>query len=299
NSEIEWLDITHGAAGMSIGLASLMPLLPAYAERLQARVDALLALLLRTQESDGRWVTPAGVPGMSGETITGFAHGVAGIGYALALASPRDEQCLEASVRAADWLVAQAAEASDGALMWSYSDRHPEPWNWWCHGSPGISKFFALLASLTGEEQYARLARACLTQIPPRFSPPNLSLCHGLAGLAELLFDAADLLGEPDLRSRACSLVESLAARRFRGSIDTYWVVENTDVVSADLMVGLAGVVHVLTRALSPPPFASWDATLLTAPRRSEANLRWEGGTQPQRGHCSPGSHTRASSHGP
>jgi serine/threonine protein kinase len=265
-SEIEWLDLTHGAAGMSIGLASLVPLLPAYAERLRARADALLTLLLRTQEPDGRWVTPAGVPGMSGETITGFAHGVAGIAYALALASPRDERCLDAAVRAADWLVAQAVEAPGGALAWSYSDRHPEPWNWWCHGSPGISKLFALLFSLTEKEQYSRLARACLAQVHSGCSPPNLSLCHGLAGLAELLFDAADLLGDPDLRARGCSLIETLAARRFRGAIDTYWVVEDTDVVSADLMVGLAGVVHVLTRRSSLPPVVSWDATRQKAP---------------------------------
>lgn len=273
DSEIQWLDLTHGAAGMSIGLASLVPHLPAHAERLQSRVDDLLALLLRTQEPDGRWVTPAGVPGMSGETITGLAHGVAGIGYALALASPHDERCLDASVRAADWLVAQSVETSEGALVWAYSDRHPEPWNWWCHGAPGISKLFALLFSLTRDEQYARLARACLAQIPPGLSPPNLSLCHGLAGLAELLLDASDLLGDPDLRSRGCSLVETLAARRFRGSIDTYWVVEHTDVVSADLMLGLAGVVHVLARASSLSPFVSWDATSLSASRLSAADL--------------------------
>lgn len=265
DSDITWLDVTHGAAGMSMGLAQLAPLMSStpHEARIRDRVAQLVALLLRTQAEDGSWVTPGGVPGMSGETITGFAHGVAGIAHALALAAARDrdERCLDAAVRAADWLTSCAVPGPSGALSWPYGDQHPEPWSWWCHGAPGISRLFALLHAVTGDPRHRDTATACFRQVPEGFNPPNLSLCHGLAGLAELMLDVSDLLDDDDLRRRALAMVDTIAARRFEGTVDTYWVVEDTDVVSADLMVGLAGVVHLLARAASGAPLVSWDAT--------------------------------------
>ncbi|MDQ0426827.1 lanthionine synthetase LanC family protein [Cellulomonas iranensis] len=261
-----WWDVTHGAAGVAVGLTRLAPLVddPAARARALRHRDALVEQLVVAQERDGSWVTPDGVPGMSGETLTGYAHGVAGIGHALVALAPHvadadlARRAVEAGARAATWL-RDGAERADDALTWPYGDRHPEHWRWWCHGAPGISRLFVALAATTGDPEHARTARRCLAGVDPAFDPANLSLCHGLAGVAELLLDAGDTLHDDALRDRGRALARTVARRHLRGRQDVYWVVEDPQVIGADLMVGLAGVVHLLARAGGVRGLPPWD----------------------------------------
>lgn len=258
----DWPDLTHGAAGIAVGLGLIGDLAGADAASLPVALAAerrrFEAHLLASQKADGSWVLPPGVEGLSGETVTGFAHGVAGMAWALAVSG--DRASLEAAIRAADWLLATAVAGPKGALAWPYSDLHPERWSWWCHGAPGISCLFTALFVRTGVPRWRDAALRCLAGVPDDFNPANLSQCHGAAGLGELLLDTARALDSPGLARKARSLGAVLQARHARGRRDVYWIVEDTEFVGADLMVGLSGVLHFLLRLVAADPALSFPA---------------------------------------
>jgi hypothetical protein len=92
------------------------------------------------------------------------------------------------------------------------------------------------------------LARDALGVHPISPCHPNLSQCHGLAGLGEIYLEAARVLGEAPWRDRATRISATLTGLRQSDANGTYWVVENPYIPTADLMIGSAGVAHFLAR---------------------------------------------------
>jgi class IV lanthipeptide synthase len=250
SGELNWPDITHGAAGQGVAVMYC-------AER--CNEPAWLALsrrcaryLIESQKPDGSWDMPPGVGGMSGETLTGFAHGVAGIVYYLVEYERRvgSTEAAQAWNAGAAWLIDQAIPVNEGRVLdWLYSDAHQDRWKWWCHGSPGIALTFLALYEHTGNPLYADVARKALRTHPVGVRYANLSQCHGLSGLAEIYLEADRVLGDPEWAERAetiARLLMTLARENDRGSLS--WLVENADAATADLMIGSSGVVHFLMR---------------------------------------------------
>lgn len=251
----DWPDVTHGAAGQGIAALRCAEVLgeTVWLETARAAADYLCA----SQQADGSWVMPEGVPGMSGETLTGFAHGVAGIAYFLLHAGRRcgDARAVEAARRAVEWLLGKARVPEDrpDLLVWEYSDRNPAIWNWWCHGGPGIA--LTLLAAFEDcrEARLAEAARAALRVHPSAIRYANLSQCHGLAGMGEAYLEAARVLGDAEWTERAAAIETALDALAVRPLPDeAAWMVEYPGVFTGDLMVGGAGVAHFLLRLRSP-----------------------------------------------
>lgn len=248
----DWPDLTHGAAGQ--GLAALLCAELTGAAWLSAAADAYAEHLVAAQAADGSWVLPAGVEEMEDKAFTGCAHGTAGIVHFLAChASIRDDaRSLEAAEHGAEWLLDEARPTSSGSgLSWPLDPTVTDSWNWWCHGAPGIALAFLSLYRATGDELYAGTARACLRTIPDDFRAANLSQCHGLAGLGELLLEGYDVLGDVELRERGVQLAGALADLAVPVGSGLAWRVESLYSREADLVTGGAGVVHVLARAAS------------------------------------------------
>jgi lantibiotic modifying enzyme len=264
SDRLDWPDLTHGAAGQGVGALNCSaltsdPVWLGYA-------DSCVEHLLFNQREDGTWQLPEGVDGMSGDVLTGFAHGIAGILYFLCQYQRRfpDRRVQRAICRAEQALLNLGSTTETGARVWPYSLKHAETWRWWCHGSPGIALTYLALFETTDDEIYAHLARDALKAIPELVSSPNLSQCHGLAGLGEIYLEAARVLNEPIWQDRAdgVSAILIASARRKRGGI--VWPVEKAEVFTADLMLGCAGVIHFLVRnALRP---RGWGPPLLLGP---------------------------------
>lgn len=192
------LDVIAGSAGI------IVPLLDLHARTsVGSLVDAATAAadkLAGTAVTDGRratWPTLGSDRGLGG-----FAHGVTGIGWALArlalvtgddaqraladLAFAREEELFDASARA--W-----RDAREDAPTFPAG---------WCHGSVGIGLAMADLHLRTGDPGFADWA---LTAV--RFSVRAAfgwehSLCHGDLGAWELLRLAPGAEREADLRAR-------------------------------------------------------------------------------------------------
>jgi len=72
---LDWHDVTHGAAGQGIAALLCEPLI----ENPEAVACHFVDYLAEAQLADGSWRVPAGVDGLSGQVLSGFAHGCAGV----------------------------------------------------------------------------------------------------------------------------------------------------------------------------------------------------------------------------
>ena len=246
---LDWPDVTHGAAGQ--GIAALYCADRISDPGLLDLSHRCAAYLIDSQNPDGSWKMPPGVDGMSGQTITGFAHGVAGIVYFLAEYSRRFGGPAENAWRAGvEWLIGEARPTVNGeALQWSYATNVEEPWFWWCHGGPGISLTFLRLYELSRDRRFADIARKALRGHPIDIRYHNLSQCHGLSGLGDIYLEAYRVLGEGEFWDRAASVARLLVhLRRESEAGAVTWLVEDPYNAYGDLMAGCSGVIHFLLR---------------------------------------------------
>lgn len=255
SSKPDWPDLTHGAAGQGLGALICGGLLRQ--DWINEASDVYAAHLRGTQTAEGTWVLPAGVAEMEGKSYTGCAHGAAGIVHFLAVHGQvrGDASSIESAVRGGEWLLDEAAPtASRAGLSWPMTPGASESWTWWCHGAPGIAQAFLSLYEATGDALHSGAAHGCLRTIAENLRAPNLSQCHGLAGLGELLMEGADVLGDADLRRKGAQVAHLLADLAAPVRAGCGWRVENLFTMEADLMTGSAGVMHVIARALHGAP---------------------------------------------
>jgi serine/threonine protein kinase len=246
--QLDWPDITHGAAGQGLAALACGDLLKDGALTGSARRCA--NYLLECQEPDGSWRLPPGVDGISGQTLTGFAHGVAGIAYFLCeyWSRSREQVYKSACRRAACWLM-NSSLSKGPAVEWAYSDTSSDRWIWWCHGSPGIALCFLRLYECFGDERYADIASRALMVHNDVVLHTNLSQCHGLSGLGEIYLESGRVLGDARWMTRAKAIATTLYfLSRAQNPRASTWLVEDPNMPTADLMVGCSGVLHFLLR---------------------------------------------------
>lgn len=249
SGQIDWPDITHGAAGQ--GLAAIHCAAALNMPDLADHATECATYLCNSQSKDGSWSWPSGVEGMEGTVYSGFAHGVAGIVYFLAGYHRYSGSCeaLNAAERGGEWLMHQVRKSKNGvSVWWPMKIRDNQAWHWWCHGGPGISLALLALYEITGNSKYADLACAALRWHPISVRYPNLSQCHGLSGLGEIYLEAFRVLGDDEWRMRATTIGQTLLAMTFEDGGKVSWLVENPYHPTADLMIGCGGIAHFLGR---------------------------------------------------
>ncbi len=199
------LDLLSGAAGAMVAFLALWKLLggEAYLEKAVHFGDLLNSLAKR--RGDAAWWPVQTLSGR--QPLTGFAHGAAGIAFAL----------LELFEATSDQRYRHFAE---GAFAFERRNFHPAQQNWldlryplerdrfgpgalaasvWCHGSGGIAISRLRAWNILGEKTYLDEAEIALNATRAWLKPGNASsnnlwsLCHGLPGNADILLHAAEL----------------------------------------------------------------------------------------------------------
>lgn len=250
-------DVMSGHAGAVVGLLALRSLL-ANDVYLEVAVEHAEALLQAAQPSDTGhcWLSP-NLPDTPG--LTGYSHGAAGIAAAL----------LELAAATGE---SRYVEAADAGFAYERSLYDPDAGNWpdlrkfgpanslgpsfasfWCHGAPG-----GALARLRGVElgrdgELESEARAALrtTRVwveAGLASGVNFSLCHGLAGNAEILLEARELLPGAD------QLAYEVAAAGMKayGHAGSSWPSGAHGGRTVGLFLGLAGIGRFYLRLAAP-----------------------------------------------
>lgn len=203
--------------------------------------------------------------------LTGLSHGASGLALALL-------ELYGATGEAALRDLARGACAYEDTF-WSPPDgnwRDPRPavaaggfQTAWCHGAPGIALARLRALSLDPElrDAHAATARMALqttaAALEQLLAQPrrDATLCHGLAGLCEVLLIGGTLLDDPRYRDAAARAATELARRH---AVAGDWPSGMpSGGPSPALMLGTAGIGHHLLRLHAPgrvPP------VLLVAP---------------------------------
>jgi hypothetical protein len=198
--------------------------------------------------------------------LTGMSHGAAGI--ALALLE------LYAATRRHDFL-----EAARGAFAYEDSVFNPNEGNWpdlravnppgesprppsygqaWCHGAPGIALARLRASAIDSGHADAHLAIArTAIDTTIRAIDENVvrdgydaSLCHGLAGLLEIVLIAATFLNEPAFHQRVVAAATVLMERHdAQGNWPSGLISGGPN---PSLMLGLAGTGYFFLRLHDP-----------------------------------------------
>jgi Lanthionine synthetase C-like protein len=251
---VEWPnpDVAHGLAGAALTHVRLGQLTAdgRLAERLRGYADGLR--LAAVPGPDGPlWPIPTSFDSqLAGTCHYGFAHGVAGVGYAL-LAAGRalDEPAYVDLACDAGYLLCRVAQTDDnGAAWWPVGPNELTRLPHWCSGASGVGTFLLRLLAVTGEQRFSEYARAAAGEVYQSRWRSSSAACHGLAGDGQFLLDLADQLDDPTYRAWAEDLVRLMAVRHCRRFGRTLVPDETNRDVVADYNVGLAGVLAFLLR---------------------------------------------------
>jgi lantibiotic modifying enzyme len=234
-----------GAIGPLLALADFLdrPALRDLAMQLGRRT---VAAAIRSDEG---WSWPVHGSGIEAiRPLTGLAHGAAGIGWSL----------LELGNATC---IGEMIEAAHQAFRYENRWFRPAEDNWpdfreedgdeapvceaWCHGAPGIG-LTRLRAVEIGFDSYradaeaaTRTTRSALAD-RDRWVDGDFSLCHGRAGLAEVLRYASRVLDQPAAGELVWEAAAAGAARF--GDEPASWPCGIRRGSNPSLMIGLAGI---------------------------------------------------------
>jgi hypothetical protein len=258
-------DFMVGKAGTIVGLLMLREMLDA-PDLLDLCIPLARKLLHRADKSKAGYSWPCSAMPTS-RNLTGFGHGAAGVGYAL----------LEFFHATGDSKYRKAAESA-----FAY-ERHwydPSQQNWpdlreqpgqprpsrkalpfitaWCHGAPGIAlsrlRAYEILKDSTCKAEALVAVETTRRAIESRLHSPNAnySLCHGLAGNAEVLrFGFAVLESAASEAAKAAPEVAAKGIENF-GRGECSWPCGTPAGENPSLMLGLAGIGYFYLRLAVP-----------------------------------------------
>jgi type 2 lantibiotic biosynthesis protein LanM len=243
----EHLDVTCGVAGLALALHGAYRTTGCGSAFRAARDcgKRLLETARATQHGIG-WFRE----GLSSRPLTGFAHGNAGVGYALLeLASVTGEyEFAHTAQRAFDY--ERALFSKEHANWPDFRENKTRDYmNAWCHGAPGIG--LARLGALrhsTDPLILQEISAALETTLRDGFGG-NHTLCHGDLGNLDVLLYASTALGDAAWAQKAKRMAGGILDR----AAQTGWICGNPlGVESPGLMTGIAGVGYGLLRLANP-----------------------------------------------
>ncbi|MEO1083615.1 MAG: lanthionine synthetase LanC family protein, partial [Acidobacteriota bacterium] len=210
------------------------------------------------QEPEGRGVAWR-IPSIAEAPLAGFAHGAAGIAWALArLAAVTGDDRFHGAANGGleyerhlyspaqqNWPDLRHDRLQDGE--WSY-------FHAWCHGAPGIGLARLDLLDRWGGDRLDRAGRIAEIRAAARSTleagfGDNHCLCHGDLGNLELIHRAADALDDADLRDAGDRLARWLLTGLEAGGLHC-GVTSRAELPG--LMTGIAGVGYGLLRLAAP-----------------------------------------------
>jgi hypothetical protein len=253
-------DIISGAAG-AIGALVVLHDILADASLLDFAARLGNELIRAVKKSDAGYSWKA-ASDSTGRNLTGFSHGTAGVAYALLelFDATREAKYRNTAEQALayerHWFNVEEGNWPDfregphrgqlNGLSLSYATA-------WCHGAAGIALSRLRAYQILGDERCRNEAtialRTTLRMVERSLIPEtvNYSLCHGLAGNAEILLDGHRLLAREGVDGLALAREVARAGIETYGSRGHAWPCGSGG-ETPGLMLGLAGIGHFLLR---------------------------------------------------
>jgi type 2 lantibiotic biosynthesis protein LanM len=262
------LDIIGGSAGC---LAVLLALhrAGASASALEAacRCGSRLVIAAKPMKQGSAWQTLD----ESEAPLAGFSHGAAGISWALLeLAAASGEEGFRTA--ATQGFLYERSLFSAAKDNWRDLRQFPGPAaprrkrRWmvaWCHGACGIGLSRLLARKHLGDPEFGKEITAAV-RATRREESANHSLCHGTFGNLDFLLQAAEQLGNGELRAQVYRTAAATLDEARKGG----WLCGVPGATETPgLMAGLAGIGYGLLRLARPAEVPS--VLALEGPRRA------------------------------
>jgi lantibiotic modifying enzyme len=264
-------DAVHAGADGELdviaGIAGAIPPLLAMASALSgdALLDAAIDYgeqLLQSARKTGAgwsWNTMNVPPERRREDLTGFSHGAAGIAWSLSelFQATKEERFREAAEEARRYENSQFDQRFSNWPDFRYLYDPDTPGNngpgypvCWCHGAPGIGLERLRAFQIFGDRALKEQAEIAIRTTIPTLAFQqgwNFSLCHGIAGNAELLVLCSSVFED----STRLALAEQIAEQGIQQieRQDLHWpcgVTEGDE--TPNLMLGTAGIGYFYLR---------------------------------------------------
>lgn len=249
----EALDMVGGCAGCIGSLLALYKVSPSE-KILAASIQCGERLLARSQRMENGlgWFTNVETT----HPITGFAHGTAGIAWAL-LELGAQTGIEKYRTAALEGFTYESSRYSSLLGNWVESGDRTElrtqitkaPSMAWCYGAPGIGMTRAAAMKHTDHPVIRHDLERAVEATIGRGPGTNYSLCHGDLGNLDFLLQAAEATGSHELAQRVDEFTNQILAR-----ISKYgWLCGvPLGIESPALMNGLAGICYGLLRLAEP-----------------------------------------------
>jgi hypothetical protein len=245
-------DVTHGRAGLGLTLLHLHRATGDSRLLRAARqcADSLLGDVERNSTGSVVWRAPAGFrSSFAGRAFYGFAHGTAGIAtFLLAMATVTARDDYRDLVSAAATSLVGSGTRRDELIGWADGPGRPDGFlPYWCNGASGIGSFLLRWWKVSGDESLPAVIEGAARTVMATKWRSGVAYCHGLAGNADFLLDAAEVLEDARYRLWAADLASVLYDRRVvQDGLCTFG--DQTGARTPDFNVGLSGVLSFFLR---------------------------------------------------
>ena len=261
------LDVIDGCAG---AIPALIKINRRYADPVIAHLLRKMGdYLLQEAQAETTGISWNTLPNSTSANLTGYAHGAAGISVAL-LELWRHTQDIRYQKAALAGFAYEDACFDIAQQNWPdfrvgnaqrpVASNTPQPCGCaWCHGAPGIGLSRLRAFQLTDNEAFKSAAKVAVDTTLRHFGRKelgNYSLCHGVFGNADLLLNAAEILGDPALAEKVAGVAEEAVIQHARRKIP-FPNGAQSDFNTHDMMLGMSGIGYGFLRVADPGRFGS------------------------------------------
>jgi serine/threonine protein kinase len=233
------LDLASGVAGQGIAILQCKSLLSP--QDSQERLFRIVDQLLTTQQKNGVWHDPI---------LFTMGQGDLGILWFLLeyLSFNTDRDIQSAVERGLNTILNSKKTLKSYYNLIGSRDSFEL-----VDGATGVILLFIKAFEHLQDNRCKLIVQNALLKYPPHIVHPNFSQQNGLAGLGEVYLEACRVLGDDEWRQRA-DWITAFFLHTFCRNLDSsgYWILEENDSPTADLQVGISGIIHYLARVVRP-----------------------------------------------
>ncbi|GAC1350157.1 MAG: hypothetical protein NVSMB27_29990 [Ktedonobacteraceae bacterium] len=265
NQDQREFDLISGSAGAVAALVVLRDILDD-----ASLLDFAVRLgdeLLQTADTSGTGYSWKSIAFPFQRNLTGFSHGTAGVSYALlelfhATGDARYCSAAElALMYERHWFNADAGNWPDFREEPMRGKRRKQPLSFatfWCHGAPGIAlsrlRAYQILNDETCKAEAVTALQTThkMMEMALHDGAVNFSLCHGLAGNADVLLEGYKVLGQEWAKAYLLAFEVAKFGVENYAKPGLQWPCGTHAGESPGMLLGLAGIGYFYLRLYSP-----------------------------------------------
>jgi lantibiotic modifying enzyme len=245
--QTEEINVVDGIAGQGIALLQCSSLLKK--DSFQHLLNRIVDQLLSKQQKDGSWPNHFGKKRKSAGTFDFNYDDTGIIWFLLDYISLCPNSEAEHAIR-----IALDTIRKDKALMNQFHDLVATRTSYeQGDGGKGMLLMFLKSYQVLQENSYKQIAEKALYKFPASIVNPNFTQQNGLAGMGELYLEAWQVLKNEEWKLRADWIANVFLHTFFKKEEDSgYWVMDQNNPPTADLLQDVSGIIHFLARCFYP-----------------------------------------------